>query len=157
MRRLNPEHVRVAAESVNACPFFELLSIHLESFAEDMSRLEISLQEKHLQPYGVVHGGVYAAILDAAAFWAAYASVDEGVGLTTIEIKVNYLAPVSAGQLVAKGRLKKAGRTLCLSEADIEDGSGRLLAHGTSTLMVLPGLTFKGISEPPPKFLSNGS
>jgi len=154
MRQLNPEHLRVVAEAVNTCPFFELMSMRLESFAQRTSHLEIVLREKHLQPYGMVHGGVYAAILDAAAFWAAYADVDEGVGLTTIEIKVNYLAPVSSGRLIGKGRLIKAGRTICLAEADIEDSTGRLVAHGTSTMMVLPGLSFKGPSDVPPKFLA---
>ncbi|MFO7785536.1 MAG: PaaI family thioesterase [Thermodesulfobacteriota bacterium] len=153
MRRLNPEHVRAVAEQVNACPFLKLMSMRLESFAQGVSHLEIALQEKHLQPYGVVHGGVYAAIMDAAAFWSVYADVEEGVGLTTIDIKINYLAPVSAGRLVAGGRLIKAGRNICLAEAGIEDGTGRLLAHGTATMMVLSGLAFKGQSDLPPKFL----
>ena len=155
MRILNPEHILAVAENVNTCPFFELMSMRLESFAEGVSHLEIALQEKHLQPYGIVHGGVCAAIMDAAAFWAAYAGVDEGIGLTTIEIKINYLAPVSVGRLVGKGRLIKAGRTICLGEAAIEDGTGRLLAHGTSTMMILPALALKGQSALPPKFLTD--
>lgn len=153
MHRLNPQHVRAVMEKVNACPFFELMSMRLESFAEGVSHLAINLQEKHLQPYGLVHGGVCASIMDAAAFWAVYADVAEGAGLTTIDIKVNYLAPVSAGQLVGRGRSIKTGRSICLGQASIVDGTGRLLAHGTATMMVLPELTLEGQSSLPPKFL----
>ncbi len=153
MRRLNPEHIRAIAERVNTCPFFELMSMRLESFAQAESHLEIALQEKHLQPYGIVHGGVYAAIMDASAFWAAYAAVDDGVGMTTVEIKINYLAPVSAGRLVGKGRLIKSGRTICLAEAFIEDAAGRMVAHGTATMMVMADMAFQGQAGFPPKFL----
>jgi len=153
MRQLNPEHIRAIAERVNTCPFFELMSMRMESFAEGESHLEIAIKEKHLQPYGIVHGGVYAAIMDAAAFWAAYAGVDEGAGLTTVEIKINYLAPVSSGRLVGKGRLIKAGRTICLADASIEDNAGRMAAHGTATMMVMADLEFKGRAALPSKFL----
>jgi len=153
MRLLNPEHVKAVVASVNSCPFFNLMSMRLESLSHGTSRLEIALGEKHLQPYGIVHGGVYAALLDAAAFWAAYAAVDEGIGMTTVEVKINYLAPMSAGRLVGAGRLIKAGRTICLAEASIEDGTGRLTAHGTATMMILPALALEGQSDLPPKYL----
>ena len=117
------------------------------------SRLEVTIQEKHLQPYGMVHGGVCASLSDAAIYWAVYSGMEETVGLTTVEIKLNYLAPVSAGRLIAKGKCIKVGKSICLGEASVEDDKGNLVAHGTSTMMVLDSLKIQGQSQLPHKFL----
>ena len=140
-------------KTVNTCPYFTLLSMELKSFDLGESHLEVDVQEKHLQPYGIVHGGVCASLADAAIYWAVYAGMEETVGLTTLELKLNYLAPVSAGRVIAKGRSVKVGKSICLGEASVEDDKGNLVAHGTSTLMVLNSLKFWGQSQLPPKFL----
>jgi uncharacterized protein (TIGR00369 family) len=153
MKQINPAHVRALTKTVNRCPYFQLLSIEMESFHWGESHLEVAVQEKHLQPYGIVHGGVCASLVDAAAFWAVYTQTEADVGLTTVEIKVNYLAPVSQGRLFARGKSIKTGSRICLGEATVEDADGLLLAHGTSTMMVLDSLRIKNQSQLPPKFL----
>jgi uncharacterized protein (TIGR00369 family) len=152
MKELNPEHVKAVTAVVNNCPYFKLLSAELKSLERGESYLELEVQEKHFQPYGIVHGGVCASILDAAAFWAVYAGFEEVVGLTTVEMKINYLAPVSEGRLIAKGRCIKAGKTICLGDAVIHDDKDRLVAHGTSTVMVLDSMLIKNQEGFPPKF-----
>jgi len=152
MKVLNPEHVKAVTAVINNCPYFKLLSAELKSLEWGESYLELEVQEKHFQPYGIVHGGVCASILDAAAFWAIYAGFEEVVGLTTVEMKINYLAPVSEGRLIAKGRCIKAGKTICLGDATIHDDKDRLVAHGTSTVMVLDSMLIKNQTAFPPKF-----
>ena len=115
--------------------------------------MEVTIQEKHLQPYGMVHGGVCASLADAAIYWAVFSGMEETVGLTTVEIKLNYLAPVSAGRLIAKGKCIKVGKSICLGEASVEDDKGNLVAHGTSTMMILDSLKIQGQSHLPPKFI----
>lgn len=153
IKKLNAAHVAAIAKTVNTCPYFTLLSMELKSFDLGESRLEVEIQQKHLQPYGIVHGVVCASLADAAIYWAVYAGMEETVGLTTLELKLNYLAPVLDGRLFAKGGSVKIGKRICLSEASIEDDKGNLIAHGTSTLMVLNSLKFWGQSQLPPKFL----
>jgi uncharacterized protein (TIGR00369 family) len=153
MRRLNPEYVRRISQTVNLCPYFTLLSMKIKELSWGQSRVEISVQEKHFQPFGMVHGGVFSSLLDATAFWAVYTQVDEGLGMTTVELKLNYLAPVIKGRMVGKGKSIRVGKTLCLGEAVIEDEEGALLAHGTSTMMILKDLEIQGGSESQPKFL----
>ncbi len=153
MPQINPTHVEAIAKTVNNCPYFQLLSMRLAGLEYGRSLLEIEAQEKHLQPYGIVHGGVCASILDAAVYWAVYAGVERTVGLTTVDIKVNYLAPVKSGRLIARGRCIKAGRTICLGDASIEDEKGLLIAHATSTLMVIDSLRIEGHSDLPPKWV----
>ena len=153
IKKLNPDHVAAVIRSVNKCPYFTLLSMKIQSLDWCESHLEVVIQEKHLQPYGMVHGGVCASLVDAAAFWAVYPQMSENIGLTTVEIKLNYLTPVSKGRLMGRGKIIKIGKTLCLSEASVEDNKGNLVAHGTSTMMVLNSLKFQGQSNFPPKFL----
>jgi len=112
------------------------------------SVVEIELSQKHLQPFGFVHGGVFAAIVDAAAFWAVFYQIEnQNAGATTVDVKLNYLAPAVSGKLIAKGRQIKLGKTLGYAEAEVSTESGKLLAHGTSTLILLPG---KGLTADPP-------
>ena len=154
MKKLSPEHISAVANGVNRCPYFSLLSMGIVSLGPGRSLLKIDVSEKHLQPYGLVHGGVYSSLIDAACFWASYTEVEEPAGLTTVEMKLNYLAPASNGIFMAEGEVIKTGQSICLSKAVIRDGeNGRLLAHGTATMMVLESLQIDGQSHLPPKFL----
>jgi uncharacterized protein (TIGR00369 family) len=117
------------------------------------SVLEVELEEKHLQPFGYVHGGAIASVMDAATFWAVFPQVKDGMGLTTVEIKVNFLAPVREGRLVVKGRCIKIGKTLALGDATIYDAKQNLLAHGTATMMIVPHLKVQGQNNLPRKLI----
>lgn len=153
MSKINPEYKKTIRENVNQSPYFSLLSMKLLDFDIGRSLLEISVEGKHLQPFGMVHGGVFSSIIDAAAFWSVYGEVAEGAGMTSVDLKLNYLAPAKNGKLIARGRKIKLGRTLALGEAEVTDAEGRVLAHGTSTLIVLPDLPLMSNSPLPPKFL----
>ena len=153
MRNLNPEYVEVVKREVNFCPYFSLLSMEIRGLSWGESLLEILVREKHFQPFGLVHGGVFASLIDAAAFWAVYTEVPEDLGMTTVELKLNYLAPLSTGRMIARGKSLKVGKTLCLGEAGIMDEEGTLLAHGTSTMMILKDLKIQGVSRGPSKYL----
>jgi uncharacterized protein (TIGR00369 family) len=154
MKTLNPDYIKRMREIVSASPYFELLSMKLVDAGIGYSSVEIDLTQKHLQPFGMVHGGVFSSIIDAAAFWAVYCGIeDQEAGMTTVDLKLNYLAPASSGKLIAKGRQIKLGKTLGYAEAEVLDQNGKILAHGTSTLIILPGKAVKADSPLPPKFL----
>ncbi len=151
--RLNPKYVEMISEFVNQSPYFALLSMKIKNLEWGTALLEVDLEEKHLQPFGYVHGGAIASVMDAAAFWAVFPQVKDGMGLTTVEIKVNYLAPVQKGKLVAKGRCIKIGRTLALGNVFINSSEGNLVAHGTATMMIVPDLKVEGQEYLPPKLI----
>ncbi len=151
MKHLNPEFIKSLAEKVNNSPFYKLNSIKLREISWGECIMEVIVRKKHLQPYSMVHGGVFASLVDAAAYWAVFTQIDDETKMITVEIKVNYLAPASSGCLIAKGKSIKVGRTLCLGEAAIVNGEGKILAHGTATLMVLPDLEIEGDFDLPSK------
>ncbi|MGD8285569.1 MAG: PaaI family thioesterase [Desulfobacterales bacterium] len=154
MKKPNPDYLEQVGKLVNRCPYFELLSMKLLDVGVGFSVLEIDLSKKHLQPFGFVHGGVFASIIDAAAFWAIFFEVeDQNSGVTTVDLKLNYLAPAASGKLIAKGRQIKLGKTLGYADAEVSDDNGKLLAHGTSTVMILPGKGLTADRPLPPKFI----
>ena len=132
---------------------FTLLSMSIREVGMGYSLLDIDVQNKHLQPFGAVHGGVFASIIDAAAFWAVFSEVDEDVGMTTVDLKVNYLAPAQGGKLIARGRRIKLGKRLALGEAEVINQENTILAHGTSILMILRNLGGAFQHSLPPKFI----
>jgi len=148
--KLNPQYIEAVAKVVNQSPYFSLLSMEIKDLQWGTSLLEIQLVEKHLQPFGFVHGGAIASIMDAATFWAVFPQIEKGLGLTTVEIKVNFLAPAQKGKLIAKGRCIRLGKTLALGDAEIRNNDGGLVAHGTATMMVVPDLKIPGQENLPP-------
>lgn len=148
MNKPNPEYLERVNQLVNRSPYFELLSMKIIDVGPGFSVLTIDLSQKHLQPFGFVHGGVFASIVDVAAFRAVYYQIEnQNTGATTVDVKLNYLAPVVTGKLIAKGRQIKLGKTLGYAEAEVIAESGKILAHGTSTLILLPG---EGLTSDPP-------
>ena len=148
--QLSPAYTEAVARLVNQSPYFSLLSMEIKDLQWGICLMEVKLEEKHLQPFGMVHGGAIASVVDATAFWAVFPQVERGAGLTTVEMKLNYLAPAQKGKLVAQGRCIKLGRTLALGEAQVRNGDGALVAHGTVTMMVVPDLRIPGYENLPP-------
>jgi uncharacterized protein (TIGR00369 family) len=89
-------------------------------------------------PLGGVHGGFALTMIDSAAGCAVHTELDAGIGYTTVETKANFVRPVPAeGVVRCEGRVLSRGRQIATAEADLRSADGRLLAHGTSTLIIL--------------------
>lgn len=160
MASLNPDHVQAVIKAINHGPYFNHLSMPVKEMGMGYSIVELKVGNEHLNPFGGIHGGVYASVIDTAAFWAAYCELEEGIGLISIDLKIDYLAPISDGIITTTGRSIKIGKSMCLAEATATDGNGKWLAHGTSKMMVTKGLqtiedalNFTGAELLPPKFI----
>lgn len=149
LRPPNPDYIRELIAIVNASPFPEHLAMRLAAIELDRAVLELPTARCHRQAYGIVHGGVLATLIDTATFWSVYLRIPEDAGLVNVDLKLNYLRPVENGLLTAEGRAIRSGGTICYAEADVYNASRDLVAHGTSTLMILPG---KGLKLRSPKF-----
>ena len=92
-----------------------------------------------LNPLGSVHGGYALTLIDSACGCAVHSELDAGVGYTTVETKVNFTRAIdpAGGPVRCEGRVLSRGRTIATADAFLRDESGRLLAHGTSTLIIL--------------------
>lgn len=161
MPKLNPEHLKAVIKAVNTGPFFKHLSIRVTEIGVGYSVVVMKIGKKHMNPFGGLHGGVYASAIDTAAYWAAYCDLPEENGLVSIDIKVDFLAPVLHGKVTISGQRIKSGKTIYLTEAKMCDRDGKLLAHGTSKLMVTRDkqsikdvVDYVGSGKLPSKFLN---
>lgn len=154
MKKINPEFVARVSQVVNGSPYFKLLSMCVQDVGIGYAVLQIDLDTKHLQPFGFIHGGVFASIVDAATFWAVYCSIeDQQASMTSVDLKLNYLGPVASGKLIARGRQIKLGKSLGYAEAEVTDENNVIVAHGASTLMILPDKKLTVDPALPPKFI----
>jgi uncharacterized protein (TIGR00369 family) len=109
----------------------------------DHGRVVVSLETRRdfANPMGTVHGGIAATMLDSVMGCAVHTTLPAGVGYTTLELKVNYIrtARTDGRTLIAEGNVVHAGRRTATAEGKVLDEDGKLVAHGTTTCLILPG------------------
>ena len=120
-------------------PITQALSFRLTEVGEGTAVFEGDPGRHLLNPMGIVHGGWTMTLIDSATGCAAHSLLPAGVGYTTIETKVNFSRAIRAdtGRVRAEARVVSQGRQIISAEAYVKARDGKLLAHGTSTLLVL--------------------
>src|SRR5579884_1035792 len=95
--------------------------------------------EYHYNPIGVAHGGLAATLLDSAMGCAVHSTLPAGTGYTTLDLKVNYVRPITikTGTVFCEGKVIYVGGRIATAEARLTDAGGKLYAHGTTTCMIL--------------------
>src|SRR5262245_59733217 len=133
----------VTRERARTNLFWRHLGVEVDDAGEGWVRLRVPIRDELRNAVGApVHGGVYSAIIDMAvggALGTLHAEAQGGVGQTTLDLNVSFLAAARQGDIVAEGRIIKRGRTIAFGEATIKDGAGTLVAVGRATYMILAG------------------
>jgi uncharacterized protein (TIGR00369 family) len=123
--------------------FWRHLGVEVDDAGEGWVRLRIPIRDEIRNAVGApVHGGLYSALVDMAvggALGTLHAEAEGGVGQTTLDLNVSFLAAARQGDIIAEGRIIKRGRTIAFGEAKITDGAGTLVAVGRATYMILAG------------------
>ncbi|GAA5123967.1 hotdog fold thioesterase [Alloalcanivorax gelatiniphagus] len=101
--------------------------------------VEMPAAEFHYNPLGSVHGGVISTLLDTAAACAVHTTLAVGELYTSVDLTVKFLRPVTvdSGLLTCEGTVIQRGRRTALAQAQLTDGAGRLVAHATSTCLIM--------------------
>lgn len=121
-------------------PVSRLIGFVMKSIEPGHAVFEMEADERHHNPMGTLHGGIYCDLADAAMGYAYAATLHEGDTFTTIELKINFLRAVRKGKLTAEARVVKTGSTLGYVECEVKDQDGKLVAKAASTCMKLrPG------------------
>jgi uncharacterized protein (TIGR00369 family) len=100
--------------------------------------ITVTPSDAHLNPYGTVHGGLVATLLDSCMGLAAQSTLEKGLGQTTVEFKIALMRPITpeTGPIRAEGVVLHRGRRIGTAEGRLTDAQGRLLAHGTTTCLI---------------------
>ena len=94
----------------------------------------------HLNPWGTVHGGLTATLLDSCMGLAIQSMLEKGTGSTTLEFKISLVRAVTlqTGRIRAEGKVLNCGRRVGTAEGRATDAKDRLLAHATTTCLIFP-------------------
>ena len=119
-------------------PIAQLLGFQLDGVEEGRAVFIAEPAEYHYNPIGVVHGGLAATLLDSAMGCAVASRLPQGVVYTTLEIKVNYVRPLTivTGPIRCEGVVIHLGGTVATAEGRITDAAGKLYAHATTTCLL---------------------
>lgn len=120
-------------------PISALLGIRAVEFEEGHCIFECHPSESHYNPLGTVHGGVVATLLDTAMGCAVHTKLPINRPYTTVEFKVNFVRSftVASGAVEARGFVVHMGRSTAIAEGRVEDADGKLVAHATTTCLIL--------------------
>ena len=137
---IKESYEKALRKAVEAAPYYQLLQIRLEEIDAGFARFRMPFRRDLVQAYGVAHGGAIASLADTAVAFALMTLIQPGERVTTVEMKINFLAPVSEGELIGESRVVQKGKRLALAEMEVKDGNGKLVAKGLATYMILsPG------------------
>lgn len=105
--------------------------IQLTQMNHDYARVEANLTKQHKNLYGAIHGGLFLIMADCAAGGAARTN---GLQYVTVSNSFEFYRNTKSDCLIAEGRVKHRGNTLCVVEVELHDREGELLCGGTFTL-----------------------
>ncbi len=117
-----------------ATDFNKYLGIRILRSHADGVTVECPLRKELLNFSGILHGGVTATLADVAV---GQALVKRGHKSTTVELKINYLRPVTGRKITARSHLLRTGKTLCIARVDVFDDEKNLAAVALVTYMLL--------------------
>jgi uncharacterized protein (TIGR00369 family) len=117
-------------------PVIHFFGIQVPELGEGFSRFTLNVRHDFLNSQSFLQGGVIASLADEAVAYALFSLVAEGEMISTVEMKINFLAPVQEGTIEARAHITKRGRTISLGEVEVTQGD-RLIAKGLCTYIHL--------------------
>jgi len=130
---------RMMDEAYPSWPLGSLLGIELQSMGDGESRWVLETGPEMYNPMGTLHGGVLCDLGDAALSTAYMSTLEPGESFATVDLRVNFLAPVRSERLEAVGRVIHEGGTVGVCECDITNGDGQRVARLSGTCMTRDG------------------
>ncbi len=135
---LSPELEDALRARINDNPFIQSMGIAVPELGVGYARFILPFRPGYANSIGLLQGGMIAAVADEAVAYALWSLVPEGELISTVEYKINFLAPVRSGPVTATAWIPRRGRTISLGEVEVADQDGKLVAKGLFTYIHLP-------------------
>lgn len=136
----NPRFEQAVRDSFAAQQLMATIGARLTSVTAGEIEIRVPFRRDLTQQHGFLHAGVVTSALDSACGYAALSLMEEGVGVLTVEFKTNLLAPAQGEELIARGRVLRAGRTISVCQAEaamLADGAEISVAIMIATIMIV--------------------
>ena len=127
------EKKRIAYQVVETTPYLQLLGIEAVELEIGKAVFKLPMTEKLRQPYGLLHGGATASLIDTAMAFAVVSVLPEGEKATTVDLTVQYLRPHTNGAVVCTATVTRAGKRLLFLSAEVVNEENKLIATALST------------------------
>jgi uncharacterized protein (TIGR00369 family) len=126
-------------KTVPPAPIQATIGFDLIAAEEGLARFRAVPDEHQYNPMNGVHGGIACTLLDSAMGSAVMSTLDERTGYSTVDLTVHLTRPITqkTGPIVAEGRVVHRGSRVATAEGRLTDEAGRLLAHATTTCLLL--------------------
>jgi uncharacterized protein (TIGR00369 family) len=120
----------MTAPGFDHSPYMRFLGLELVGSEKGRVEIRLPFREEFLRGDGSdwLHGGVVSALIDIAGDYAVI--TETGVGVPTIDLRIDYLRPARRGDLLAVARTLRVGRTVSVADVEVRDRSGTLVAVG---------------------------
>ncbi len=125
-------------------PVADLIGFRVVEAGKGRAVFVLDAGPQHANPMGTLHGGILCDLADAALGIAYASTLEEGETFTTLELKINFFKPVWTARLTATAQIVKRGKTVGMTECDVVDEKGSLVARASSTCMTLAGKMAEG-------------
>lgn len=125
--------VNKAREGFARVPYVRLLGMEMLDISFGAARLRLKMRDELRQPYGVLHGGATASLIDTATAFAVISCLPETERATTVDLTVHYLRPVSEGEIVCAATVVRAGKRILTVSAEVFNADGKIIATALST------------------------
>ena len=124
-------------KAVKSVPYAELLGFELDEVSPGAATLGLKIRKDLMQNHGVVHGGAIASLIDTATAFAIIPLLTPEEKVTTVDLTISYLRPITKGRVTATARVVRAGRRLFVVSAEVKSEDGKLAATALSTYIKL--------------------
>jgi len=128
----------------DARDFGGLVGIQAITLGDGRARYSLTIDRRHYNPNGVLHGGVTFTLTDVGMGSAVFSTLPKGERTTAIEVQVRFLRAVTGGTLTVAGEVVRRHERIAVTRADVTDDGGRLVATATGTFYIYPDSTKDG-------------
>lgn len=127
-------------EGLNSTPqgFAGFAGVEWQGIDAEEAHGRIAVTDAHKQPYGFVHGGVYATLAESVASHATAETIEEGLAALGMSNNTTFVRPVTEGHINAVARRRHEGRTTWIWDVEMTDDAGNLCALCRMTIAVRP-------------------
>jgi uncharacterized protein (TIGR00369 family) len=132
---ISEESKKRAKDALDSLSFAKLIGMQLVDIRLGEADVKIEMRDDLRQPYGLLHGGVTAALIDTAMAFAIRTYLEDREVTTSVDLTVHYLRPHTSGPAVCTARVVRPGKRIFTVEADVLNEQGKIFATGLSTYM----------------------
>lgn len=137
MDKVSSAQLKRIQKALGSVPFAKLLGLELDDIGTGTATLALNVRQDLTQNLGLVHGGVIASLIDTATAFAILSLLAPKERVTTVDLTISYLRPVTMGRLRAVAKVVRAGRRLFVVSAEVFDEDGKLASTALSTYIKL--------------------